>query len=886
MCCPDSPKKGLFLYWVICFFLGAKVGGAPVTSDLTCHRSADIVFLVDTSTSIWSVHFNTHMKTFLKEVISTFHIGPGPLDTRVGVILFGTYHYVEFDLSKYKNVADTLKAVERMTYRRGNTQTNTHAALEYVAENMFNSSHGFRPNSFKTVIAITDGVSRYGRKTTDAAKFLKNQGVTIFAIGVGNNTNNIELREMASSPSYLFFFQVKDFKSLTNVEKRLTRLECTDFPTIKPENLQHDQAKPSTCDGKAADIYFLLDASTSVGSVRFRDKVLPFVRDLVSSFPISPQHTRIGLVTFSDNAHPNFNLSSFADEKSLLASLQPEHIEYLTGSTNTGDAIKFVSNIGFGPSQARKDAVQIIITLTDGLSQLPEYTASEAAEAKKRGIIMFAVGVGMQVDVKELTDISSDPDDDYVFHIETFSNLSMITTQIANKLCQTKAPQTLQQCLNVSSNIIFAYEYPNTISSSKLILDDLVLRFSEEASRISPNIKIGTLTQPCVRDAVSLVEITRFQEALNDMKNGNQVGFSSLLTKLRVSEFHQVPRDSRKIAVLVVSRKKKNWEEIAAEVKLLKSTGVKIYLVAVGEINQTLLEELATAPVNKHVIKVSSYTHLKDAKLDVLEIVCGINSGEKNEEANTRKSTMSTAKMTSSFQTTKFMTPTTRLTTTEEKYTPDTTTSLRTSEFLESRTSEKNLEETTPTLVEDASTTLLEDTASTTSIETLTTVEDNAVETTRDVTTFETSDETSLETSTFVEEITNATLADDTSFATSDTTSLETSRFLEDTTSATTTKDTTFSTSETTTSETSTFLEDTTMTRTAEVVTSDTTSLQTTESVDDTKSATEAELTTSATPDTTSEPTTLSSTVQSSSMATSAETTTASTGDELYVEPN
>lgn len=55
------------------------------------------------------------------------------------------------------------------------------------------------------------------------------------------------------------------------------------------------------CRGKPADIYFLLDASSSVWVYHFHTLVLPFVRDLVSSFHISPLHTRVGLVTFSND---------------------------------------------------------------------------------------------------------------------------------------------------------------------------------------------------------------------------------------------------------------------------------------------------------------------------------------------------------------------------------------------------------------------------------------------------------------------------------------------------------------------------------------------------------------------------------------------------------
>lgn len=136
----------------------------------------------------------------------------------------------------------------------------------------------------------------------------------------------------------------------------------------------------------------------------------------------------------------------------LLAAIQPEHVEYLTGNTNTGDAIKFVTDKGLGAGEARKEVAQIIITITDGLSQEPKKTAQAAAEAKRKGVYMFAVGVGPEVDAQELSDISSDPDEDFVFSVDDYTALASVTKLLAQKTCKavsdvpkddTKRPQQL-----------------------------------------------------------------------------------------------------------------------------------------------------------------------------------------------------------------------------------------------------------------------------------------------------------------------------------------------------------------------------------------------------------------------------------------------------------
>lgn len=50
--------------------------------------------------------------------------------------------------------------------------------------------------------------------------------------------------------------------------------------------------------------------------------------------------------------------------------------------------------------------------------------------------MMFAIGVGKRVDHQELSDIASDPDDDYMFMVDDFNALSSITEMLAAKTCQ------------------------------------------------------------------------------------------------------------------------------------------------------------------------------------------------------------------------------------------------------------------------------------------------------------------------------------------------------------------------------------------------------------------------------------------------------------------
>ena len=77
----------------------------------------------------------------------------------------------------------------------------------------------------------------------------------------------------------------------------------------------------------------------------------------------------------------------------------------------------------------------MVIVLTDGLSYDPAMTAKEATKARAEGLHLFAVGIGDQVDVNELTDIASEPAEYYRFMVEGFAALKKIKSLLALKTC-------------------------------------------------------------------------------------------------------------------------------------------------------------------------------------------------------------------------------------------------------------------------------------------------------------------------------------------------------------------------------------------------------------------------------------------------------------------
>jgi len=91
-----------------------------------------------------------------------------------------------------------------------------------------------------------------------------------------------------------------------------------------------------------ADVVFALDASYSTGFDNFqlmKQIVNMVVQTLdIDSITYRPTISRVGLVTFSDSAVLQFNLTAYTTKEALLQAVN--NVPYETGSSNLAQAIR------------------------------------------------------------------------------------------------------------------------------------------------------------------------------------------------------------------------------------------------------------------------------------------------------------------------------------------------------------------------------------------------------------------------------------------------------------------------------------------------------------------------------------------------------------------
>ena len=172
------------------------------------------------------------------------------------------------------------------------------------------------------------------------------------------------------------------------------------------------------------DLGFIVDSSGSVGRANFV-RSLNFIKNLVSSFVISPRNSRVGILLYSHRVIPVFSFGQYKGLASVLRAI--DRIKYIGGGTKTGRALSYSRRYFFARSNRRK----VLILLTDGKSY--DRVRKPAAVLRNMGVQVFAVGVGRGISMKQLIQIASNRR--HIFTVN-FRNLGSFVRAIKQKACK------------------------------------------------------------------------------------------------------------------------------------------------------------------------------------------------------------------------------------------------------------------------------------------------------------------------------------------------------------------------------------------------------------------------------------------------------------------
>ncbi|XP_077403873.1 collagen alpha-1(XIV) chain-like isoform X2 [Vanacampus margaritifer] len=191
----------------------------PPAKEVCKAAKADLAFLVDGSWSIGDVNFLKIIGFLFSTAGALDQIGPD--GTQVAIAQFSDDTRTEFALNAYDDKERLLDAINKISYKGGNTKTGR--AIQHMKDNIFTAEGGVRRGVPRVLVVLTDGRSQ--DDVNKVSKEMQMEGFIVFAIGFADADYG-ELVSIASKPSDRHVFFVDDLDAVKKIEEKLVTFVC------------------------------------------------------------------------------------------------------------------------------------------------------------------------------------------------------------------------------------------------------------------------------------------------------------------------------------------------------------------------------------------------------------------------------------------------------------------------------------------------------------------------------------------------------------------------------------------------------------------------------------------------------------------------------------
>lgn len=177
---------------------------------------------------------------------------------------------------------------------------------------------------------------------------------------------------------------------------------------------------------------FLVDGS---GSIEFQgrgnfQRSKDFIKALINNFEVGRDLINVATVLFWDRFAIIHRLNTFYTKEEVLNAIQG--MPYPGGGTRTGQGLDVIRNSILTNLGVRNQLTNIVVVLTDGLSQ--DSVSTPAKKLRDMGVIIISIGVGCCFYRPELNEMATDPDNTHVFDV-AFRGLETIVEPLFEQIC-------------------------------------------------------------------------------------------------------------------------------------------------------------------------------------------------------------------------------------------------------------------------------------------------------------------------------------------------------------------------------------------------------------------------------------------------------------------
>nr|XP_013015430.1 collagen alpha-5(VI) chain [Cavia porcellus] len=578
---------------------------------------ADLVFLVDVS--LGTRQNLTNLQDFLDNITESLDVQDSC--TRLGLMSYSDSTEILSLLNSSTNQSIFQQQIRKLSLGAG--KSNAGAAIEQMRKNVFSEANGSRRAQGVPQIAVLVTHRPSDDGVREAALNLRLEGVTVFVLST-HGANSTQLEEIASYPEGQRVSKLDSYKDLVVYSTRfLKKIKNEVWTQVSTHAEQMELDKTGCVDTKEADIYFLIDGSSSIQAKHFVE-IKEFISAVIDRFSIGPNKVRVGVVQYSSKQEEEIAISHYNNAVDLKKAVL--NIQQLQGGTLTGAGLNFtLSLIKKGKEDRASDVLCFLIVLTDGQSQ--DSVLEPVARLKAEKVIIHAIGIG-EADKTQLLQIAGK--EDRVSFGQNFDSLKNIKNDVVHSICTQKG------CEDMKADIMFLVDSSGSIGSPnfeimKTFMKDLLTKIEIGANQT----QIGVVQfSNYNKEEFQLNKYFTTKEISDAIDTMSLIGSTTLTGSALtfVSQYFTYPKGARpqvrKFLILITDGEAQ--DDVKFPAIALRESGVIIITVGVFGANRTQLEEISGD--GSLVFHVENFDLLKAIENKLIFSVCALHDCKRIEQ--------------------------------------------------------------------------------------------------------------------------------------------------------------------------------------------------------------------------------------------------------------
>ncbi|XP_043916458.1 collagen alpha-3(VI) chain isoform X2 [Protopterus annectens] len=384
----------------------------------------ELAFAIDSSTGVNRNTFDK-MKTFVERIISRTNLTESncPRGARVAILTYHTDVTTEkrfSDTKKKRALLEQIRAIQLLQTTKPRKLEN---AMSFVARNTFKRTRGGFLMK-KLAIFFSNGPTKASNELNSAVYKLYDAGIS--SVFLVNREDRVLTQALQANNTDFAKVIVLPERMDDVINKVMSCHVCFDACNPDPVCGEVFRSRRSPPTDASMDLTFIMDSSHSTTKSQFAEmkKYISYIVDQlqISSDPKSSQyHARVALVQHApiqygsnDSALPvkvDFSLTDFVSKQEIQDYLE-NRMSQLQGRKALSHAIEYtIGNIFEAAPHPRQ--LRVIVLLVTGTNDGQEDMRLQKviSNAKCKGFFIVVLAVGKRVNMKDLTNLASEPDD-------------------------------------------------------------------------------------------------------------------------------------------------------------------------------------------------------------------------------------------------------------------------------------------------------------------------------------------------------------------------------------------------------------------------------------------------------------------------------------------